>query len=82
MLKVFTFIRSDSATPSVWMFDVISKTVMMVSDFKAYPDQFPMRDPTCLVSASFTDKDVQAMHTEDDIDNPDLASPSAPPRGL
>ena len=61
------------------MFDMISKTAMMVSDFKAYPDQFPMRDPTCLVSASFTHKDVQAMHTEDAVDDADLAAPPAPP---
>jgi hypothetical protein len=41
--------------------------------------KFPMRDPTCLVSASFTHKDVQAMHTEDAIDDADLAAPPAPP---
>jgi hypothetical protein len=65
------------------MFEMISKTVIMVSDFKAYPAQFPMRDPTCLVSVSFTHKDVQAMHTEDaicnTIDDADLAEQSAPP---
>ena len=58
---------------------MISRTAMMVSDFKAYPAQFPMRDPTCLVSASFTHKDVQAMHNEDAIDDADLAEQSAPP---
>ena len=61
------------------MFDMISKTTMMVSDFKAYHDQFPMRDPTCLVSAAFSHKDVQAMHTEDAIDDADLAAPPVPP---
>jgi len=30
------YLHSDSATPSVWMFDMISRTAMMVSDFKAY----------------------------------------------
>jgi hypothetical protein len=40
------YLPSDSATPSVWMFDMISKTTMMVSDFKDYHDQFPMCDPT------------------------------------
>ena len=59
------------------MFDMNSRTAKMVSDFKAYPAQFPMRDPTCLVSSSFTHKDVQAMHTEDAIDNADLAAPAA-----
>ena len=73
------YLHSVSVTPSMWMFDMISKTEMMVSDFKTYPDQFPMRDPTCLVSASFTHKDVQAMHTEDAIDDADLAVPLAPP---
>ncbi len=73
------YLHSDSATPSVWMFDMISKTTMMVSDFKAYNDQFHMRDPTCLVSAAFSHKDVQAMHTEDAIDDVDLAAPPAPP---
>ena len=51
----------------------------MVSDFKAYHDQFPMRDPTCLVSAAFSHKDVQAMHTEDAVDDADLAAQPAPP---
>ena len=32
-----------------------------------------------LVSASFTHKDVQDMHTEDAIDDADLAAPSPPP---
>ena len=75
------YLHSDSATPgpSVWMFDMISRTAMMVSDFKAYPAQFPMSDPTCLVSASFTHKDVQVMHNEDTIDDADLAAQSAPP---
>ena len=75
------YLHSDSATPNVWMFDMISKTAMMVSDFKTYPDQFPMRDPTCLVSTSFThkDKDVQSMNTEDAIDDADLATPPDPP---
>ena len=73
------YLHSDSATPSVWMFDMISKTTMMVSDFKAYHDQFPMRDPTCLVSAAFSHKDVQAMHTEDAVDDADPAAQPAPP---
>jgi hypothetical protein len=60
------------------MFDMISRTAMMVSDLKAYPDQFPKRDPRCLVSASFTHKDVQAMHTEDAIDDADLPKPLPP----
>jgi hypothetical protein len=61
------------------MFDMISKTTMMVSDFKTYYDQFPIRDPTCLVSAAFSHKDVQAMHTEDAVDDADLAAQPAPP---
>jgi hypothetical protein len=73
------YLHSHSATPSIWMFDMISKTVIMVSDFKDYPAQFPMRDPTCLVSVSFTHKDVQAMHNEDVIDDADLAEQSDPP---
>jgi hypothetical protein len=73
------YLHIDSATPSVWMFDMISRTAMMVSDLKDYPAQFPMRDPTCLVSVSFAHKDVQAMHTEDAIDDADLVAPPAPP---
>jgi hypothetical protein len=71
------YLHSDSVTPSAWMLDMISRTAMMVSDFKTYPDQFPMCDSTCLVSASFTPKDVQAMHTEATIDDADLAAPPA-----
>jgi hypothetical protein len=73
------YLHSDSTTLSVWMFDMISRTAMMVSDFKAYPAQFPMSDPTCLVSASFTHKDVQVMHNEDTIDDTVLAAQSTPP---
>ncbi len=51
----------------------------MVSDFKDYHDQFPMSDPTYLVSSAFSHKDVQAMHTEDAIDDVDLPAPLAPP---
>ena len=58
---------------------MMARTAMMVSDFKTYPAQFPMRDPTCLVPDSFTHKDVQAMHTEDTIDDADLVVPPVPP---
>jgi hypothetical protein len=61
------------------MLGMMSRTAMMVYDFKDFPDQFPVRDPTCLVSASFTHKDVQAMHSEDAIDEADLAAPPVPP---
>ena len=38
-----------------------------------------MRDPTCLVSAAFSHKDIQTMHTEDVIDDTDLATPPVSP---
>ena len=72
------YLYSESATPSVWMFDMISRTVMMVAHFKAYPAEFPLRDPTCLVSASGTSEDVQAMHAEDEIDDADIGTPLDP----
>ena len=38
-----------------------------------------MRDPTCVVSAAFSHKDIQTMHTEETIDDADLDAPPAPP---
>ena len=43
MPRTSTFI-GNSATPSVWMFDMISRTTMVVSDFKSYPDQTSFGD--------------------------------------
>jgi len=43
------YLHSDSATPSVWMFDMISKTAMMLSDFKAYSSVFTQLLPRLLV---------------------------------
>jgi hypothetical protein len=37
----------------------------MVKDWKPYPDEFPLRDPSCLLRpASSTAADIAAMHAE------------------
>ena len=35
------FLCSDDKTPAIHMFDMISRKIMIVSDFKTYHDQFP-----------------------------------------
>ena len=64
------FLHADQATPGIWMYDFKSKSRYMVKDWTPYPDEFPLRDPSCLLRpASSTAVDVAAMHAEDARDD-------------
>jgi hypothetical protein len=52
------------------MFDLASKTELLVKDFKSYPDEFPFRDASCLTRSPDTlRKDLANMHAEDEADD-------------
>ena len=51
------------------MFDMISRKIMVVSDFKTYHDQFPFHRQHCLVYPSYTAAEIANMHTQDAADD-------------
>ena len=60
------------------MYDFKSKSRYMVKDWTPYPDEFPLRDPSCLLRpASSTAVDVAAMHAEDARDDSLIAQEQA-----
>ena len=72
------FLHADQATPGIWMYDFKSKSRYMVKDWTPYPDEFPLRDPSCLLRpASSTAVDVAAMHAEDARDDSLIAQEQA-----
>ena len=72
------YLHADQTTPGVWMYDFKSKSRYMVKDWKPYPDEFPLRDPSCLLRpASSTAADIAAMHAEDARDDSLIAEEQA-----
>ena len=63
------FIYSDDKTSSMHMFDMISRKIMVVSDFKTYHDQFPFHSQHCLLYPSYTAAEIAKMHTQDVADD-------------
>jgi hypothetical protein len=63
------YLCSDDKTPAVHMYDMMSRKIMIVSDFIVYPDQFPFRSLTCLVHPSYTAAEIAKMHTQDIADD-------------
>ncbi len=63
------YLCSDDKTPAVHMYDMMSRKVMIVSDFIVYPDQFPFRSLHCLVHPSYTAAEITKMHTQDIADD-------------
>ena len=63
------FLCSDDKTPAIHMFDMISRKIMLVSDFKTYHDQFPFRSQHCLLYPSYTAAEIAKMHTQDVADD-------------
>ena len=48
------------------MFDMMSRKVMIVSDFRHYPDPFPSLNLHCLIHPSYTSSEIDNMHTQDE----------------
>ena len=72
------YLYADHNTPCIHMYDFKSKTRLKVKDFKSYPDQFPFRDPTCLVRTTpdMTSEFVK-MQQEDANDDACIAAEEA-----
>ena len=50
----------------------------MVKDWTPYPDEFPLRDPSCLLRPAFsTAADIAAMHAQDARDDNLIAEEQA-----
>ena len=63
------YLCSDAKTPAVHMYDMMSRKIMIVSDFIVYPDQFPFRSQLCLIHPSYTAAEIAKMHTQDIADD-------------
>jgi hypothetical protein len=63
------YLCSDDKTPAVHMYDMMSRKIMIVSDFIVYPDQFPFHSLNCLVHPSYTAAEIAKMHTQDIADD-------------
>ena len=60
------------------MYDFKSKTRIKVKDFKSYPEDFPFRDPTCLVRSTVAMmQEFDKMQTEDANDDSYIAAQDA-----
>ncbi len=51
------------------MYDMMSRKIMIVSDFIVYPDQFPFRCQLFLIHPSYTAAEIAKMHTQDIADD-------------
>lgn len=72
------YLYADHNTPCIHMYDFNSKTRMKVKDFKSYPEDFPFRDPTCLVRSTPTmTSEFAKMQQEDANDDACIAADEA-----
>jgi hypothetical protein len=51
------------------MYDMMSRKIMIVSDFNVYPDHFPFRSQLCLIHPSYTAAEIAKIHTQDIADD-------------
>jgi hypothetical protein len=63
------YLCSDDKTTTVHLYDMMSRKIMIVSDFIVYPDQFPFHSLNCLVHPSYTDAEITKMNTQDITDD-------------
>ena len=72
------YLYADHATPCIYMYDFQSKSRIKVKDFKSYPEDFPFRDPTCLVRTTMAmTQEFEKMQTEDANDDSHIAAEDA-----
>jgi len=70
-----TYLYSDSATPCIWTFSIALQRKVTVQDFKSYPLQFPLKDPSCLTRNTPTIvQEMSKMHEEDAHDDSLIAT--------
>ena len=60
---------ADSSTNSIHVYVFRTNTIQLFSDWKAFPQQWPFRDPSVLISnTGFDAQSVKRMHKEDDAE--------------
>ena len=73
-----TYLRADHDTPCIRMYCISSGSELLVQDFKSYPNEFPFRDPSCLLRCTPAIlKDLAHMHIEDAHDDKLVAEETA-----
>jgi len=63
-----TYLRANIKTQCIWMYCIALGSELLVQDYnlKSYPNEFPLRDPSCLLGCTQTIlKDLVNMHIED-----------------
>jgi hypothetical protein len=63
------YLCSDDKTPAVHMYDMMSRKIMILSDFIVYPYQFSFHSLHCLVYPSYTAAEIAKMHMQDIADD-------------
>jgi len=43
------YLRANHDTPCIRMYCITSGSELLIQDLKSYPDEFPFRDPSCLL---------------------------------
>jgi hypothetical protein len=72
------YLRADHDTPCIRMYCITSGSELLVQDFKSYPDEFPFRDPSCLLRCTpVILKDLAKMHIDDAHDDNLVAEETA-----
>ena len=72
------YLRADHDTPCIRMYCISSGSELLVQDFKSYPNEFPFRDPSCLLRCTPAIlKDLAHMHIEDAHDDKLVADETA-----
>ena len=73
-----TYLRADNETPCIRMYCIALKSELLVQDFKSYPEEFPFRDPSCLLRCTpAIMKDLALMHVDDAHDDKLVAEENA-----
>ena len=73
-----TYRQADNETPCIRMYCIALGSELLVQDFKSDPDEFPFRDPSCLLRCTPTIlKDLVNMHIDDAHDDKMIAEETA-----
>jgi len=73
-----TYLRADNETPCIRMYCIALGSELLVQDFKSYLDEFPFRDPSCLLRCTPNIlKDLVNMHIDDAHDDKMVAEETA-----
>jgi len=73
-----TYLRADNETLCIRMYCIALGSELLVQDLNSYPDEFPFRDPSCLLRYTPTIlKDLVNMHIDDAHDDKMVAEETA-----